>query len=195
MLLRASAAHLISTSGYLNDRVGYNRAVLESTASFSLLERRSFLSSSSPRIWTNTRVIERVDDPIRTRSIRSFGTRSSARDFTRIGDRRIRASSGSAIGAEKRDRDKYGPGRVAARSPKLFVAAPPSLLASRSVSVAWRTSGPPPSPPSSQSRSFDLLVSSRNEGRRQAGQRRDRARRRADGERRQRVLRPAARLI
>ncbi|OAD55353.1 hypothetical protein WN48_04867 [Eufriesea mexicana] len=100
-----------------------------------------------------------------------------------------------AIGAEKKDRDKYGPGRVAARSPKLFVAAPPSLLASRSVSVAWRTSGPPPSPPSSQSRSFDLLVSSRNEGRRQAGQRRDRARRRADGERRQRVLRPAARLI
>lgn len=98
-----------------------------------------------------------------------------------------------------KDRDKYGPGRVAARSRKLFVAAPPSLLASRSVSVAWRTSAPPPSPPSTQSRSFDLLVSSRGEGRGQqagGGRRRDGARPRSGGgKRRERVLRPAARLI
>jgi len=56
---------------------------------------------------------------------------------------------------------KYGPAVVAARSPKLFVAAPPSLLASESVSVARGTSGPPPSSPPSRSRAFDLLVSSR----------------------------------
>lgn len=44
--------------------------------------------------------------------------------------------------------NSYGPATAAARSPKLFVAAPPSLLASESVSVARRTSGPPPSSPS-----------------------------------------------
>lgn len=93
-----------------------------------------------------------------------------------------------------------------ARSPKLFVAAPPSLLASGSVSVARRTYGPPPSSPPFRSRAFDLLVSSRYrekierkrekwDGWKQEGNRIEARGDEWSERERERVLHPAARLI
>lgn len=76
-----------------------------------------------------------------------------------------------------------------ARSPKLFVAAPPSLLASGSVSVARRTSGPPPSSPPSRSRAFDLLVSSRYRERMKRARGREREKEKARGRKRERRVR------